>query len=116
MILIACYIPFVIFLAYDNSVRIKKGKYIKHWLNGLLHTIMFVVILINGRWQDAVALLLLVRVIFDTALNLFRGLPPFKLPLNPKSVIDKMENKVFAGGFFAKLAYLILALCLILFI
>lgn len=92
------YIPFVIWLAWDNSDRIKQDKPIKHWLNGLLHILAAFTAFYFEGWQIAAAVLLSVRIVFNTALNLFRGLSIDYVSPKPKSVVDKVEKKLFGNN------------------
>ena len=108
------YLLFVVILAWDNAKRIDQDKKIKHWLNGLAHLSM-AGILYFVDWKLSVALLCLVRVTFDISLNLFRGFPIDYVSLKPKSVIDKIEKKIFGlNGYTPKIVYLIIAVCLLL--
>lgn len=108
------YLLLVVVLAYDNAKRIDNDKNIKHWLNGLAHLSM-AGILYFVDWRLSVALLLLVRVVFDSALNLFRGLSFGYVSPKPASLVDKIEKKIFKNnGYMPKLIYIIIALCLLI--
>jgi hypothetical protein len=113
MILIIPYIVFTIWLAQDNADRILYGKKIHHWLNGMIHIAAATGLYFISGWKDAVSLLLLIRVTFDTALNLFRGLGIGYVSPKPKSVVDRFEKWVFRGdGITPKILYLLLVVVL----
>lgn len=107
------YLLFCVWLAYDNSDRIADGRKIHHALNGSLHLAAAGIMYYIKGWQDAISLLLLVRVVFDSSLNLFRGLSLGYVSPKPKSWVDKIEAAVFnKNGLLPKLIYLIIVICL----
>ena len=123
---IFAYLLFVVILAWDNAKRIDKDKKIKHWLNGLAHLSM-AGILYFIDWKLSVSLLFLVKLVFDTALNLFRGegidyiSPDIKkitslwMALRKGKFADYIEYKIFGNnGYTPKIVYLIIAVCLLL--
>ncbi len=88
------YTLFCIGLAYDNSLRIKKGKKISHNLNGALHLV--IASLAVWAWGlFGIVFLFIGAVVFDVALNLWRNLGIFYTPLKPESLVDRLERKVF---------------------
>ena len=103
---------FVIWLAKDNAQRIEAGKRIYHGLNGGLHLLASCLVLPTG-WINAICLLLLTRVVFDLSLNSFRNLPFDYVTHKPKSIVDKLERKVFGkNGWMPKVIYVLLFICL----
>ena len=104
MIHIFPYLLICVALAADNSDRIAAGKRIFHGLNGALHIAAAIALTYYTDWQNGVSLLLCVRMVFDSALSHFRSLPWTYLPLNPKSVIDRVEKYIFKTK---KLAYVV---------
>lgn len=120
------YLLFVVILAWDNAKRIDKDKKIKHWLNGLAHFSM-AGILYFVDWKLSVALLCVVKLVFDTALYLFRGegigyiSPDIKkitslwMALRKGKFADYIEYKIFGNnGYTPKIFYLIIAVCLLI--
>lgn len=97
-LILAIYIPFCIWLAYDNAQRIKDDKPIKHWLNGLLHILTAIVATFFEGWLIGLSVLLAVRIVFNTALNAFRGLPIDYVSPKPKSLVDKIEKRLFGNN------------------
>jgi hypothetical protein len=101
-----------------DSRRIKRGKKINHEKNaGLYCGFVFVACAFTDFWY-AIPLLCLRALVFDHALNLFRGLRINYQPFNPESVVDKFENAVFgkyawyvSNGIY--LAIFIISVCLI---
>jgi len=91
MIFILLYNIFATALAYYNFRLIERGKRIYHALNGTLHGIAAVLIGWKFGWEYGVSLLCFVRVVFDTTLNIFRGLGVGYITPSPISIIDKIE-------------------------
>lgn len=107
MIYLLSYAVFCIAFAWLNAVLIKANKRIYHGLNALLHIAAAVAGWYFWGWVIGVSILFVARLVFDTALNLFRGLPIEYVPRSPKSIVDKIEKKVFRGdGIMPKLTYL----------
>lgn len=101
-------------LAWLNSYLIKKGRRIYHALNGLLHLVAAAVGWYYFSWQIGVAILPLTRIVFDVSLNLFRELPFDYVSPSPKSIIDKLEKKIFKkNGIVPKLIYLAIVIALV---
>lgn len=102
------YIPFCIAFAYLNAWLIVRGNRIYHGLNGLLHLSVAIVIGYFTHWGYGLATLFITRLVFDTSLNLFRGLPIDYVSQKPKSIVDIIEKKIFGNdGFTPKVIYLI---------
>lgn len=97
MVLLAevIYSLFCVLFAYLNYKLISKNKRIYHGLNGLVHVILIGISYLIFGWFSILVLPFVARVVFDTALNHFRGLPLNYLPTDPKSIIDKLERKIF---------------------
>ena len=123
---IFAYLLFVVILAWDNAKRIGKDKKIKHWLNAICHLSM-AGILYSVDWRLSAALLFLVKLVFDTALNLFRGegidyispdikkITSFWMALRKGKFADYIEYKIFGNnGYTPKIVYLIIAVCLLI--
>lgn len=107
------YSLFCVFFAYLNSTWIKEGKKIKHFWNGLIHITASIAAFIFLGWQTSIAILFIARLVFDTSLNLWRGLGIAYVPLSPKSIIDKYEKIVFNGdGVIPKILYLFIIIVL----
>lgn len=104
-------IPCIVF-AKINSNWTKKvdwnnGKRIKHFYNGLLHCAAAIVAwFIFHKWQAPLIILFLARLVFDTAYYLFMGHSIDYTTPTPKSIVDKIEQKVFGrDGFTPKIIY-----------
>ncbi|HEU4607138.1 MAG TPA: hypothetical protein VFS31_03445 [Chitinophagaceae bacterium] len=108
------YVAFCIGLAYSNYRTIKANEPVEHGINGLGHVAFWVVAyLISNEWLLLFILPLLGGVVFDIALNLFRGLPINYSSSTSTSIVDKWERKVFNGdGYANKIVYLIIAIVL----
>lgn len=91
MIFVLSYCIFSALLAYYNFRLIEHGKRIYHALNGALHLAAAIIIGAKFGWQYGISLLLLVRVVFDTTLNICRGLGAGYMSNAPKSIVDKIE-------------------------
>jgi len=109
MIYVLLYCLFSAVLAYYNFRLIKSNKRIFHALNGILHITAAGLITYYFSWQLGLSLLLLVRVIFDTTLNIFRSLGVGYISSDPHSIIDKIEGKfieLIATGIYWKRKYI----------
>lgn len=101
---------FCIWMAHKDAyyVKINRPDKIKHWQNGLIHILFAGAMWWLYGWPHFFAVLCESRIVFDIAMNLFRGLNPFYVSPSPKSIIDKIEKKIFHNnGFYPKLVYLI---------
>lgn len=116
MIYVVLYALFCIAFAKLNQVLIDKGKRIFHALNGLIHLAAAAAGWYFFGWQVGVGVLIVARLVFDVALNLFRGLKITYTPKNPKSIIDTIEHIVFGtwAGWLPKVLYLIALVALII--
>lgn len=101
------YGAFCIGFAALNAYWIRKDKRILHGLNGLAHALIIGFCGYTIDWFIVIPMLFQGRLMFDVALNLFRGKEFDYVPENPKSIIDKIEKKVFGeDGVFPKVIYL----------
>lgn len=101
------YALFCILFAWINRNMINNGKKIRHGVNGLIHLCIAAFIAYKTNIWSGVASLFLARVVFDWSLNLFRFGQIDYVPLNPKSIIDKIEKRLFGlDGVTPKLVYL----------
>ena len=107
------YIAFCIVFAAINAGLIKSGKRIYHGFNGSLH---IAAALACGYfwWRGGFFIILLnSRVFFDYFLNIFRGMPLGYVPLEPKSLVDKVEKKLFGrDAYLPKIVWLCISLVL----
>jgi hypothetical protein len=110
MVLLA-YSIFCVGLALYNNDRISSGKRIYHSLNGGIHLLSAYVVFRLWGIGEAICLLLVARVVFDSALNLMRGLSLGYVSPRPKSIIDRLEKGVFkSNGILPKGIYLVIVL------
>jgi hypothetical protein len=76
---------------YD-AIRISQHKRIYHGINGLVHVILVgIVYLFIKDLFFTIGLLALRRIVFDTALNLFRGLRFDYISSTTTSIIDRLS-------------------------
>lgn len=107
------YFSFCLMLAEDNATRIEKGKRIKHFWNGFYHLLWASFAYLLFGFKAGVSVLLIGRLAFDTALNIFRDLPIDYVSPDPKSIVDKVEKYLFkSDGYTPKIIYLALLICL----
>jgi hypothetical protein len=107
---------FCIFFAFVNYRVIEKvGDPIRHGINGVFGFATSVYFGIEVYWLLGITMLLIARLVFDTFLNYLRfrkqlGLQAIGyVSVNPKSIIDRAEKKVFGmDGYTPKLIYLLL--------
>jgi len=84
------YILINIGLAKIDAVKISNQRRIKHGLNALFYCLLISPTLMIS-WTYPVGLLALRRIVFDTSLNLFRGLPFDYISSTTTSVIDRIS-------------------------
>jgi hypothetical protein len=78
--------------AYHDCKKIQDHKKIYHGLNGLFYIILLIPVYFHLKnWFFLVGLLSLRRVVFDTALNLFRGLSFDYISSTTTSIIDRLS-------------------------
>ena len=87
--------------AYHDAERIKAQKRIYHGLNGLFYILLLAPIILSKEWLFVIGLLSLRRIVFDTALNLFRKLRFDYISSTTTSVMDRLSYK-----FQAKFGYI----------
>lgn len=81
-----------ILLAHIDAVKIRNGIKIKHGLNGLYYILMMIpAYLLLKNWLLIIGLLAVRRIVFDTALNLFRGLKYDYISATTTSIIDRLS-------------------------
>jgi hypothetical protein len=79
-------------LAYHDAERIKLHLRIYHGLNALLYILLLLpVYLYLKDWFFIIGLLSLRRVVFDTSLNIMRGLRFDYISSTTTSIIDKLS-------------------------
>ncbi len=94
--------------AYVNYWLIeKKNARIYHGLNGAIHLLLIGICgYIYGLWI-AMVMLFIGRLFFDVALNLIRGKAIDYVSPRPKSIVDRVEKRIFGNnGLLPKLIYL----------
>lgn len=114
MIYLIAYALFCISFAYLNWYLIEvKDLDIYHGANGGLHIVAAIAGGYYFGWQIGVAVLFVARVVFDVALNLFRGKAIDYVSPSPKSIVDKIEKKLFKqDGVTPKIIYILIVICL----
>ena len=91
--------------AYNNDL-IRDGKRIYHAINGAIHLTAAILIGYFTNWQYGLAVLFIARLVFDTSLNLFRGLGIGYVSPKPKSIVDRIEKWAFKNnGIVPKILY-----------
>lgn len=85
--IISAYIILNIVLAKIDAWKISKGIHIKHGINALVYCVLIAPTLLLS-WSYPIAMMALRRIVFDTALNLFRGLPYDYISSSTTSIID----------------------------
>lgn len=86
--------------AYHDAQRIEAGKRIFHGLNGLLYLALCTGLYFAYRpeWSGVVCVILLRKLVFDLALNTFRGLPLFYFSRKTGSIIDKWTLRIVGNN------------------
>jgi hypothetical protein len=124
--LLTIYAAFCLAFAHWNARRIEQDKVINHDRNGQIHGLFYgVAIFINlftCEWFLMLAMPLVGRLFFDTALNAFRGKGLFYVsedakmerPVPGASLIDWVEWHVFKNGWLPKVVYFLLLIIIII--
>lgn len=88
------FIAINIALAKYDSWRISRHKRIYHGINAAVYLILLIYpYIVTKDWFFIIALLSLRRIVFDTALNLFRGLRFDYISSTTTSIIDRLSYK-----------------------
>ena len=83
-----------ILLAKHDAEKIFRQQKIEHGTNALVYLALIApVIYVTQSWIFLIGLLALRRIVFDTALNLFRGLKYDYISTTTTSIIDKLSYK-----------------------
>jgi len=77
-------------LAKIDAYKISKGIHIKHGINALVYCVLIAPTFFIS-WHYPIAMLALRRIVFDTALNLFRGLPFDYISATTTSIVDRIS-------------------------
>jgi hypothetical protein len=108
MLIVFLYGLFCVFFAYLNERWIAKRIKIKHFLNGLLHGTVAIIVGWTTEWKFGLSILIMARLVFDTSLNLLRGLKIGYVSPDPKSIVDRVEKYIFGNdGITPKILYLV---------
>lgn len=103
-----------ILLANHDAVKIFQHKKIEHGINALVYLALILPAgYLTNSWIFLIGLLALRRIVFDTALNLLRGLPFDYISSTTTSVIDRLSYK-FQARFGYLTYYGIFAIMLII--
>ena len=83
-----------ILLAKHDALKISRQQKIEHGTNALIYlALISPVIYVTQSLVFLIGLLALRRVVFDTALNLFRGLKHDYISATTTSIIDRLSYK-----------------------
>jgi hypothetical protein len=88
--IILAYILVNIILAKIDAWKIKHNKRIRHGINALIYCVLIAPTFFIS-WSYPIAMLALRRIVFDTALNMFRGLPYDYISATTTSIIDRIS-------------------------
>jgi hypothetical protein len=94
LILLALFTCINIALARYDAWKIKHNKWIYHGINAMVYLILLIYpYILTKDWLFIIGLLSLRRIVFDTALNLFRGLRFDYISSTTTSIIDRLSYK-----------------------
>jgi hypothetical protein len=92
LILLALFTCINIALAKYDAWKIEHNKWIYHGINAVVYLILLIYpYIITKDWFFMIGLLSLRRIVFDTALNLFRGLRFDYISSTTTSIIDRLS-------------------------
>jgi hypothetical protein len=105
-------------LAKYDSWRIANHKRVYHGVNALVYLLLLIYpYILTKDWFFMIALLSLRRIVFDTALNLFRGLRFDYISSTTTSVIDRLSYDFQAKyGYFVYYGMFFILIILSIFI
>ncbi len=107
------YAVWVVWFAYLNKQWIKEDAGFRHWANAISHLSAAIYAGLNWHWLYGIAILFLVRALFDGTLSLFRGLSFDYVSPRPLSKVDQFEKKIFGmNGMLPKIIYLSIVITL----
>lgn len=105
-----------VLLAWRDKEKINKGLRIYHAIGGATHITAAVLTSIFFGWWTGFMILLIARIVFNTALNLFRGLPVDYVSTKPLAITDRIEKSIFGNdGIFPLVIYLVALIVLNIF-
>lgn len=94
IIFVVLYSLLNILLANHDAVKISQHKKIEHGINALVYLALILPAgYLTNSWIFLIGLLALRRIVFDTALNLLRGLRFDYISSTTTSVIDRISYK-----------------------
>lgn len=94
-ILTFLYICLNVFLAQIDAYKIKVGIHIKHGVNAGVYILLCgITLYITRDVYFFIALMFLRKIVFDTFLNIFRGLPYNYASKTTTSIIDRLTYKI----------------------
>lgn len=92
LIIAIIYVGLNILHAKHDAWRIFDGRRIYHGINGLVHIVILIPVYFYTRdWFFVIGLLSIRRIVFDTALNIFRGLRFDYISSSTTSIIDRLS-------------------------
>jgi hypothetical protein len=112
--ILTLYILVNVVLAKIDAYKISKGIHIKHGINALIYCVLIAPTFLIS-WHYPIAMLALRRIVFDTALNLFRGLPFDYISSTTTSIIDRISydfQKEYGYFAYYTIFLIIIILCL----
>lgn len=84
-----------ILLAYIDATLIKRGQHINHAFNALFYSLLLIFAFLSGASILQVIAVTVIRIpVFNTALNIFRGLRYDYVSEHPESIIDQLANPI----------------------
>jgi hypothetical protein len=112
--ILTLYILLNVVLAKIDAYKIKHNKRIRHGINALIYCVLIAPTFFIS-WHYPIAMLALRRIVFDTALNLFRGLPFDYISSTTTSIIDRISydfQKEYGYFAYYTIFLIIIILCL----
>jgi hypothetical protein len=116
LILSLIFIVINIVLAYIDARRIKQGKRIYHGINGAVYAGLTFIAYLFVRDLFIIPAMLVLRIqIFNSSLNLFRGLPITYISKTTTSIIDRLTYGIVERlGYFTYCSILLVVTLILL--
>jgi hypothetical protein len=115
LILSLIFVVVNIILAYIDARRIKQGKRIYHGINGAVYGALTLIGYLFVQDLFVIPAMLVLRIpVFNSSLNLFRGLPITYISKTTTSIIDRLTYGIVERLGYFTYCFILLVMTLIL--
>lgn len=116
LLLCGIFVVINVILAAIDAHRIKQGKHIYHGVNGAIYGALAIIAVICVHNVFAGVAMLFLRIpVFNTFLNIFRGLPYNYTSKTTTSIVDQATNRLVEKVGYFNYCFIILWIVWVLF-